>query len=119
MEEQDFKVSGKTHKIESSNSIRKMWESIAQRPSEFDMEIIDALKATVHSTNSTSLGYNAKSYVSTNSDDKYGCYGDNLYLVMREKMIKFKTPNAKKINLLPGCELRESDYSKSQESESQ
>ena len=123
MEEQDFKVSGKTHKIESSNSIRKMWESIAQRPSEFDMEIIDALKATVHSTNTTSLGYNAKSYVSINSDDKYGCYGDNLYLVMREKMIKFKTPNAKKINLLPGCELckatANSNEPKSQEPKSQ
>ena len=117
MEEQDFKVTTKTYKIESSNSIRKMWEAIAQRLSEFDMEIIDALKATVHSTNTTSLGYNAKSYVSINSDDKYGCYGDNLYLVMREKMIKFKTPNAKKINLLPGCELRESDDSKSQEPE--
>ena len=51
-----------------------MWEVIAQRPSEFDMEIIDALKATVHSTNTTSLGYNADSYVPMTSDNKYGCY---------------------------------------------
>jgi hypothetical protein len=124
MEEQDFKVGKKTNNNEKfTTTIRKMWEAIAQRPSEFDMEIIDALKATVHSTNSTnstSLGNNANAYVSTTSDDKYGCYGDKLYLVMREKMIKFKTPNAKKINLLPGCELREptveSIDSKSQES---
>ena len=131
MEDQDFKVSKKTYKIEISNAIRKMWESIAKRPSEFDMEIIDALKATVHSTDTTSIGYNAKYYVSTNSNDKYGCYGDKLYLVMREKMIKFKTPTAKKINLLPGCELQgvvvvvgagsiaESNNSKIQEPKSQ
>ena len=126
MEDQDFKVGKKTHNNEKfSTTIRKMWESIAQRPSEFDMEIIDALKATVHSTNTTSIGYNAKFHISTNSDDKYGCYGNKLYLVMREKMIKFKTPNAKKINLLPGCELHgdgsiaESNDFKSQESKSQ
>lgn len=122
MEEQDFKVGKKPHHTEKfSNTIRKMWEAIAQRPSEFDMEIIDALKATVHSTNTTSLGYNADSYVPSTSDDKYGCYGDKLYLVMREKMNKFKSPNSKKINLLPGCEFREptveSIDSKSQESE--
>ena len=106
MEEKDFKVSKKTNKIDFSTTIRKMWEVIAQRPSEFDMEIIDALKATVHSTNITSIGYNSKSQVYAYSDDKYGCYGDKLYLVMREKMIKFKTPNGKKINLLPGCDLQ-------------
>ena len=76
MEEQDFKVGKKPHHTEKfSTTIRKMWEVIAQRPSEFDMEIIDALKATVHSTNTTSLGYNADSYVPMTSDNKYGCYG--------------------------------------------
>jgi len=106
MEEKDFKVSKKTHKIDFSTTIRKMWEVIAQRPSEFDMEIIDALKSTIHSNNTASLGYNSKFHISTSSDDKYGCYGDKLYLVMREKIIKFKTPNGKKINLLPGCDLQ-------------
>lgn len=109
MEEQDFKVNSKTAKFDkNSNTIRKMWEQIAARPSEFDMEIIDALKSTIHSNNSASLGYNIESRVSSHSEDKYGCYGDKLYLVMREKMIKFKTPSARKINLLIGCTLNES-----------
>lgn len=109
MEEQDFKVSRKQTKFDkNSNTIRKMWEQIAARPSEFDMEIIDALKSTIHSDNPSNLGYNAESYVSTNSEDKYGCYGDKLYLVMREKIIKFKTPSARKINLLIGCVLNDS-----------
>ena len=54
MDELDFKLSNKTTKLESSNTVRKMWEFIAQRPSEFDMEIIDALKSTIYSTNPAS-----------------------------------------------------------------
>lgn len=108
MEEQDFKVSRKQTKFDkNSNTIRKMWEQIAARPSEFDMEIIDALKSTIYSNDSASLGYNAEAYVSTHFEDKYGCYGDKLYLVMREKMIKFKSPSARKINLLVGCVLND------------
>jgi hypothetical protein len=126
MEAQDFKVSKKTNKIDfyNTNAIRKMWEVIAKRPSIFDMEIIDALKATINSTNKSNLGYNSGTSVAAIlSDDKYGCYGDKLYLVIREKMIKFKLPNDKKINLLYGYdtfieskESYDSNY-KSQESE--
>lgn len=108
MEEQDFKINSKTAKFDkNTNTIRKMWEQIATRPSEFDMEIIDALKSTIHSNNSACLGYNAEFGISAQSEDKYGCYGDKLYLVMREKMIKFKTPSARKINLLIGCAINE------------
>jgi hypothetical protein len=100
MDELDFKLSNKTTKLESSNTVRKMWEFIAQRPSEFDMEIIDALKSTIYSTNPASLGYNASFDVSSNLDVKYGCYGDKLYLIIRNKLIKFKTSTGKKVNLL-------------------
>ena len=73
------------------------------------MEIIDALKASIYSNNPASLGYNASgsssiSSPSTNTGaDRYGCYGDKLYLVMREKMMKVKTSSGKKIHLLLGC----------------
>ncbi len=106
-QEQDFKVRTRAYQTDKSQTIRKMWESIAKRPSEFDMEIIDALKSTIHTDNVSSLGYNAKAYISTNTDDKYGCYGDKLYLeVFREKMLRIKTVNGKKISLLNGCDLQ-------------
>lgn len=104
MDEQDFKVSKKTNKNDKySSTLCKMWKYIAKRPCDFDMEIIDALKNTVNSNDPNSLGYNAEFYLSINSNYKYGCYGDNLYIIMREKMYKFKTPNNKKVNLLFGC----------------
>ncbi len=104
-QETDFKVKARTYQTDKSQTIRKMWETIAARPSEFDMEIISALKATVQSNEKSSLGYNAESYVATGGDDKYGCYGDKFYLVIREKLIKWKTADGKKINLLHGCSL--------------
>ena len=108
MEEQDFSLLGKRNTKIENNSIRKMWECIAQRPSEFDMEVINALKATIKSNNPSSLGYNADIYSSTDSNNNiYGCYGNELYLVMRERMMKYKTPSGKKICLLPNCILNQ------------
>lgn len=102
-QENDFKVAARTYQTDKSQTIRKMWVQIAQRPSEFDVEVIKALKASIISTNKDSLGYNAANYISTSDTDKYGCYGDKLYLTIREKLVKIKTSNSKKINLLANC----------------
>ena len=41
-ESQDFKVKARSYQTDKNQTIRKMWESIAHRPSDFDMEIIKA-----------------------------------------------------------------------------
>ena len=86
MENNDFKISNKKKDLEKSQSIKKMWEIMAQRPSEFDMQVIDALKATI-------LG-------NTDTEETYGCYGENIYLTIREQLINFKTNDNKIINFL-------------------
>ena len=54
MDSEDFKIVSKKNQSDKSQSIRKMWEVMAQRPSDFDMQVIDALKATITtSCNST------------------------------------------------------------------
>lgn len=86
MESEDFKIVNKKNQTDRSQSIRKMWEVMAQRPSDFDMQVIDALKATI----------------TNNSDNEqlYGCYGEKIYLTIREQLINFKTNDGKKINFL-------------------
>jgi len=86
MENNDFKISNKKKDLEKSNAIRKMWEVMAQRPSEFDMQVIDALKATI-------IG-------NANNEEQYGCYGEQIYLTIREQLINFKTNDNKIINFL-------------------
>ena len=86
MEEQDFKVNSRKQDYEKSNAIRKMWEIMAQRPSDFDMQVIDALKATITGT--------------TNGEQIYGCYGEQVYLVIREQLMNYKTIDGKNINFL-------------------
>ena len=44
--ESDFKISNKKNKGDNSGTVRKMWKQIAQRPSEFDMQVIEALRET-------------------------------------------------------------------------
>lgn len=104
-QEADFKVKGRSYQTDKSQTIRKMWAQIAARPSDFDLEIINALKASIITNNRDSLGYNAANYVNTSDEGKYGCYGDKLYLAIREKLIKIKTSEGKKINLLNGCSI--------------
>ena len=89
----DFKLNKKNKDFEKSN-ISKMWDIIAQRPNDFDMNVISALKSTVIT------------HVSS-SDTLYACYGEKLYLYIRENYLIFKTSNNnnnnnnnKKINLL-------------------
>jgi hypothetical protein len=86
MEEQDFKVNSRKQDYEKSNTIRKMWEIMAQRPSDFDMQVIDALKATITGT--------------TNDEQIYGCYGEQVYLVIRKHLMNYKTIDGKNINFL-------------------
>lgn len=86
MDTEDFKVVNKKNQIDKLQSIKKMWELMAQRPSDFDMQVIDALKATI--TNNY------------NNDKFYGCYGEKVYLTIREQLINFKTNDGKKYNLL-------------------
>ena len=88
MEEQDFKINSKKKDFEKSNSIRKMWEIMAQRPSDFDMQVIDALKATI-----TEADNNEQSF-------GFGCYGEDAYLVIRQQLTNFKTIDGKTINFL-------------------
>lgn len=85
-ENDDVKVSAKKYTTDKSQTIRKMWEAIARRPSEFDMEVIDALKATIIKTNENNI--------------TYGCYGENIYQNIRQQLINFKSSDGKKVNFL-------------------
>lgn len=93
MDSEDFKIVSKKNQNDKSQSIRKMWEVMAQRPSDFDMQVIDALKATI--TNSSNGNGNCN-----DNENIYGCYGEKIYLTIREQLINFKTNDGKKINLL-------------------
>lgn len=77
METEDFKIASKNYQTDKSQTIRKMWEIIAKRPSEFDMQIIEALKNTV-----------------IESDDSsgivYGCYGTMIYDIIRKALMNVK-----------------------------
>jgi hypothetical protein len=80
MDSEDFKIISKKNQNDKSQSIRKMWELMAQRPSDFDMQVIDALKATI--TNSSNGNGN-----SNDNENIYGCYGEKVYLTIREQLI--------------------------------
>lgn len=86
MEDTDFKVNSRKQDFEKSNAIRKMWKIMAERPSDFDMQVIEALKATITGNNT--------------NEQIYGCYGEQVYLVIREKLMNFTTNDHKNINFL-------------------
>lgn len=96
MDGEDFKVASKSYQTDKSQTIRKMWEIIAQRPSEFDMQIIEALKDTIHTGATGNTGS-----AGDTSDDRgsYGCYGDMIYKIIREALINHKK-DSKNINYL-------------------
>ena len=85
----DFKIYKQKHDFEKGN-IKKMWEHIAQRPSEFDIQVINALKSTIISNNNSN----------NNNNEMYKCYGEQLYIHMRQSLINFKNTDNKKINFL-------------------
>lgn len=106
--EQDFKVKVRSYQTDKNQTIRKMWESIAQRPSDFDMEIIKALQDSiipaVNAMNSTTGILNNDKNDSSNTTKKYGCYGDFIYKIIRDEyLLKFKNSEGKKICFLPNC----------------
>ena len=76
----DFKIYKQKHDFEKGN-IKKMWEHIAQRPSEFDIQVINALKSTIISNSSNSNN--------NNNNEIYKCYGEQLYIHMRQSLINF------------------------------
>lgn len=86
MEEQDFRVNSKKQDYERNNHIRKMWDHISQRPSEFDMQIIDALKVTITGNNT--------------DDIEYACYGEDIYLIIRKQLTTYKHHTGLIINFL-------------------
>ena len=98
MEQDDFKVSTRTYQTDKSQTIRKMWEVISQRLSNFDTEVVNALKATVSSK--------------SNINNKYGCYGEELYKYIRKQLTNFKNSDCKKINFLINCiqSLKEDEH---------
>ena len=90
MDTDDFKVKVPSYQTDKSQSIRKMWEIMAQRPSDFDMEVIEALKNTVNASSNTEV-----------NNKKYGCYGETMYLIIRDEyLIKYKNADGKKICFL-------------------
>jgi hypothetical protein len=89
MEGEDFKVQGKK-KNDNNHNVKKMWKIIAQRPSDFDMQIVDALKNTIYDI------------IEKNkiSQTKYGCYGDLIYNKIHDLIINFKDKDNKNVNFL-------------------
>ncbi len=117
-QERDFKVATRTYQTDKSQTIRNMWVQIAKRPSEFDLEVIKALRASIVSSNEKSLGYNASRYISIPEEcDNYGCYGDKLYTTIRTKLVKIRTSSSKKINLLANCPELESSVEEAEVTE--
>ena len=80
MEAEDFKVAGKKYQTDKSQTIRKMWEIIAKRPSDFDMQIIEALKDTILEPGTTT----------DSSSIVYGCYGPMIYDIIRKALMTVK-----------------------------
>ena len=92
METEDYKVASKSYQTDKNQTIKKMWEIIAQRPSEFDMQIVDALKDTI---------YDILNVSKSNKETKYGCYGESIYLdTIRDLLVNFKNKDSKQINFL-------------------
>ena len=75
--EDDFKIQNKKKTGERNSAIRKMWEIMAQRPSEFDMQVIEALKNTIIND--------------SNTEQIYGCYGEDVYLGIRQQICQYNT----------------------------
>lgn len=75
--EDDFKIQNKKKTGERNYTIRKMWEIMAQRPSEFDMQVIEALKNTIIND--------------CNTEQIYGCYGEDVYIGIRQQICQYKT----------------------------
>ena len=63
----DFRVQTRRTFDKGQSQVRKMWDIIAQRPSEFDMQVIEALKSTITIDNN-------------NQQPTYTCYGEELYI---------------------------------------
>jgi hypothetical protein len=80
MDAEDFKVAGKKYQTDKSQTIRKMWEIIAKRPSDFDMQIIEALKDTILEPGTTT----------DSSGIVYGCYGQMIYDIIRKALMTVK-----------------------------
>ena len=96
--EDDFKIQNKKTPGERNGAIRKMWEIMAQRPSEFDMQVIDALKNTITNDSST--------------DQVYGCYGELVYLGIRQQICQYNTKDGNIINFLLNDKLIKESSSK-------
>jgi hypothetical protein len=75
--EDDFKIQNKKKTGERNSAIRKMWEIMAQRPSEFDMQVIEALKNTIIND--------------SNTEQIYGCYGEDVYLGIRQQICQYNS----------------------------
>ena len=73
----DFRVQTRRKIDKVQSQVHKMWDIIAQRPSDFDMQVIDALKSTITTDNN-------------NQQPTYTCYGEDLYFKnIRDKLIKY------------------------------